>query len=233
MRPVERGDIPKNRLTNSDVKFPVYDQAKPYLTTNIGEYCSYCERRVNNLLAVEHIQPKNIRSDLELAWDNFLLACVNCNSIKGHAKVSLGDYYWPDRDNTVRAFTYFATGIVGVNVTLTPEQKEKAKRTIELTGLDRTPAHPNYSYRDNRWQERKEIWEIAVDSLADLENNNTEELRKRIVALAIRSGCFSIWMSVFQDDADMLNRFIAAFPGTCKDCFDRQGKPLPRPGGAL
>jgi uncharacterized protein (TIGR02646 family) len=233
MRPVERGGIPKDSLTNCDVIFANYDQAKPYLTRNIGEYCSYCERRVNNLLAVEHIQPKNIRPDLELRWDNFLLACVNCNSIKGPYKLRLNDYYWPDRDNTSLAFAYFARGIVGVNTILSPEQKDKARRTIKLTGLDRTPAHPSYSDRDNRWQERQEIWEIAMDSLADLGNNNTEELRKRIVDLAKRSGCFSIWMSVFQDDADMLNRFIAAFPGTCKDCFDLQGKPLPRPGGAL
>jgi uncharacterized protein (TIGR02646 family) len=233
MRPVERGDIPKDSLTGNDVIFTEYGQAKLPLTKRIGSYCSYCEKPVNNQLAVEHIQPKSVRLDLELAWDNFLLACVNCNSIKGHDKLSLDDYYWPDRDNTVRAFAYSPTGIVGVNITLTPEQQERVKRTIKLTGLDRTPSHPNYSDRDDRWQKRITIWEIAKEALSDLSSNNTQEMRRTIVNSAKGHGYWSIWITVFQDDADMLNRFIVAFPGTCKDCFDRQGKLLPRPGGAL
>ena len=40
-------------------------------------------------------------------------------------------------------------------------------------------------------------------------------------------------MTVFKDDGDMLNRFIETFPGTCQDCFDCQGKPIPRPHGNL
>ncbi|MCW7555679.1 hypothetical protein NX722_24235 [Endozoicomonas gorgoniicola] len=44
---------------------------------------------------------------------------------------------------------------------------------------------------------------------------------------------WSIWMTVFADDADMLNRLIQALPGAAQNCFDANGQPVTRPGGQL
>ena len=58
-------------------------------------------------------------------------------------------------------------------------------------------------------------------------------MRQQITCTATGHAYWSIWMTVFKDDPDMLNRFIAAFLGTCADCFDVQGKAIPRPGGRI
>jgi uncharacterized protein (TIGR02646 family) len=233
MRPVERGDIPKNPATGSFIVFKQYDQARPYLIEKLGTYCSYCERRINNNLAVEHIQPKAPHPELELNWDNFLIACTNCNSIKGNDELTLNNYYWPDRDNTARAFEYLDDGRVRVNPSINDVQKEQAQRTLELTGLDRLPGHPKLSPKDRRWSERLDIWGIAKRKLEQLKDEDTSDRREDIVELSQAHGCWSVWMAVFREDADMLKRFVSAFPGTCEECFDEQFQLVPRPGGAL
>ena len=53
MRPVRRGAAPQPD------DFDPYNDARPYLVSRLGLYCSYCERRTATNLAVEHIQPKN------------------------------------------------------------------------------------------------------------------------------------------------------------------------------
>ncbi|MEA5534054.1 HNH endonuclease [Crocosphaera sp. XPORK-15E] len=231
MRPVIRGEA-KDENTGNSINFQKYGDAKPYLLENIGEYCSYCERKVNNLLAVEHIKPKEYYPALELVWDNFLLACTNCNSIKGQKTINLSDYFWCDHDNTFLAFTY-ANGLIKINDNLTETQKEISQKTIELTGLDRVPGHPNYSRKDQRWKERQDKWGKAQRAYNNLQKNDIEEQRQTIIDLALESGFWSIWMTVFRDDKDMLERFIKAFPGTCQDFFDQDFNVVPRPGGAL
>ncbi|MEZ4852315.1 MAG: HNH endonuclease, partial [Bacteroidia bacterium] len=69
MRPIIKGAIPKNN-EGLDIVFPDYKYARRYLIDRIGEYCSYCERKIEANLAVEHVQPKSLNPDLELSWDN-------------------------------------------------------------------------------------------------------------------------------------------------------------------
>lgn len=233
MRPVERGNIPNAPATGSPLVFTQYDQALSHLVIRLGTYCSYCERCINNCLAVEHMLPKAFHPQLERDWENFLLACTNCNSIKGDTQLVLNDYYWPDRDNTALAFEYLEDGIVSVNNSLNNQQKSQAQRTLELTGLNRVRGHPRLSRKDTRWQKRQEIWGIAKKSLENLKRNDTSDIRELIVDLAKAQGCWSVWISVFHQDTDMLKRFINAFPGTCQDCFDAQYNKVFRPGGAL
>src|SRR5690348_5769226 len=98
MRPVCRGAAPQAH------DFDPYDAAKPYLVGRMGLYCSYCERRVVTQLAVEHIQPKkgpHGHPHLIGRWENYLLACVNCNSAKGDKNVVLADVFLPDRDKHI------------------------------------------------------------------------------------------------------------------------------------
>ncbi len=225
MRPVDKGDTPRT--------FTDHKQALPYLRERIGAYCSYCERHIRNLLAVEHIQPKKHHDDLRLEWRNFLLACVNCNATKGSSDLALEDYYWPDQDNTARAFLYREGGLVQVSNTLPERGRTRARHTLELTGLDRKPGHPSYSHRDFRWEERRKAWDKAQHSRRNLQAAENLSMREQIVETATSEGFWSVWMTVFADDVDMKRRFCEAFPGTAPDCFDAVFNPVPRPGGAL
>ncbi len=232
MRPIERGDTPQDKNGNPKV-FADHANARPDLIDRLGEYCSYCEVHLDTSLAVEHVKPKSLHPGLALKWYNFLLSCTNCNSIKLNTDVNLDDYYWPDRDNTARAIKYLPGGLVQANseVLGAPEQK-KAERTIKLTGLDRKPTN-NPTASDRRWNNRREAWGIATRSLQRLIKNDCLAMREQIAEHAQAKGFWSVWMTVFQDDADMLNRFIEAFPGTCRACFDADLAKIPRPGGAI
>lgn len=231
MRPIEKGNLPVDEENKPKV-FSKYQDARGELIDRLGEYCSYCEMPLGASLAVEHAQPKTKNPDLELSWDNFLLGCVNCNSTKGDKDVLLDDYYWPDRDNTIRAFEYLKGGILRVNSSLINSQRERARKTMELTGLEKTPEN-DPARKDRRWLNRGKAWETAERSLKNLQINDTPQMREQIVETATSRGFFSVWMTVFREDSDMLGRFIAAFPGTCSSCFDSQGHPIPRSGGEL
>jgi hypothetical protein len=48
-----------------------------------------------------------------------------------------------------------------------------------------------------------------------------EGLKRAIMREALATGFFSVWMTVFASQPDMLLRFIRAFPGTQESgCFD-------------
>jgi uncharacterized protein (TIGR02646 family) len=231
MRPIERGSCPIDAEGATKV-FSDHQNARPDLITRLGEYCSFCEARLGASLAVEHMLPKKLYPNLEKDWNNFLLGCPNCNSTKGKKDSVLADYYWPDRDNTARAFVYLKGGIVNVNPMLTDAEQQQALKTLQLTGLDKTPIN-NPTMSDRRWNNRREAWDMAEKALQNLKNNDTQSMREQIIDTATTRGFWSVWMTVFRDDTDMLERFINAFEGTCRLCFDDQFQLVPRPGGAL
>ena len=227
MRPVRRGASPQTGDFND------YTEAKPYLISRLGSYCSYCERRINTQLAVEHIQPKalSVYAHRIGDWSNFLLACVNCNSTKKDKDVILTDVLLPDRDNTFFAFQYTPDGKVQPSEQVATELANKARDTLVLTGLDKKV---NVALDENGKQvaidrvgQRMEAWLIAEEAKDDVKKNPTNHaVRKGAVRTALQSGFFSIWMAVFHDDAEMLNLFIDSFPGTrTSGCFDDLGKP--------
>jgi len=231
MRPVERGPVPETDA-GAPKTFSSYTQARGDLIDRLGEYCSYCEMHLDTSLAVEHIQPKSLYPDLEKSWDNFLLACTNCNSIKGNQNVSLNDCFWPQRDNTFLALEYSSGGVVNPNPSLHGQDRGKAEKIIRLVGLDKRPGRsPRRS--DRRWLNRREAWDKAEETLLKWTNNPITELAETIVLLVKARGYWSVWMTVFKDDPEMLRRFIEALPGTAEDCFDENGKPLPRNSGSI
>ncbi|HYO51479.1 HNH endonuclease [Archangium sp.] len=212
--------------------FSEYAMARGELIRRMGEYCSFCESKINASLAVEHVLPKIHHPERKLDWNNFLLACVNCNSTKGDDDLQLEDYFWPDSDNTARAFAYSEDGLVGLAPDLTAAQTRIAKRTIKLTGLDKTPTH-DPAASDRRWMHRLDAWGRAREAREDLSKSDNEITRRLIVNQATALGFWSIWMTVFASDLDMRQRFITAFVGTPSSCFDAQTQPVQRQGGAL
>ncbi len=228
MRPVRRGQDPGG--------YSEYGAAYPSLVTSIGRYCSFCEAPLKNG-QVEHVLPKEEYPHLRLSWSNFLLACLNCNATKGvWPKVEFGGRqvaFWPDTDNTARAFEYHLHQSPRPAGTLADADRARAAELLSRTGVDRSPAHPRWSNKDDRWELRYEAWEQATECLSDLTQEDTQIHRKRIAQLAGKCGFWSVWRAVFAADVDMLRRFNLAFVGTSIDCFDADAQSLARPGGHL
>lgn len=231
MRPVDKGDWPED-AEGCRKEFSDYSEARGDLIGRLGEYCSYCEMHLDSSLAVEHVQPKTHHPDLRTDWDNFLLACGNCNPTKGSEDVRLDDYFWPDRNNTFLAFEYIEGGRVRVSRELAAELRSRAQATVTLTGLDKTPLNDPKA-ADRRWQNRRETWDMATHVLERLHAKDSLEFRETIVNLAKAKGYWSVWMTVFADDKDMVRRFIERFQGTYRDCFNAEYKPIPRTAGGI
>ncbi len=230
MRPVDKG---------SDLgEIKPYENAQQPLTERLGEYCSYCERWIASGIHVEHKKPKNEYPETKYLWDNFLLACGNCNSGKGHGQLNLDDYVWPDSDNTLLAFSYDAQGRVLPNKIHAELINRKVETTWLALGLNKHPDGQTTgqqipSSKDKRWLHRQQAWQNASKRKSQLAAFDSEERRSEIVEMAIQRGFWSVWMTVFQDDADMRSRLIEAFPGTAKACFDENTQPIQRPGGQI
>ena len=225
MRPVNKGQAPRS--------YRKYGDAQPDLVSQLGRFCSYCERHLPAGLAVEHKRPKSKYPAEELVWDNFLLSCPNCNSSKLAHRVILSRYIWPDADNTFRAFAYDQNGIIRVRKCLPKKLRRRARRTIILLGLDKYPGQfREPTDRDYRWADRRKEWEKALVMRRQLHEHDTPGQREAIVKCA-QDGIFSIWMDVFQEDARLMQQLLYAFPGTALDCFDHRCHAVPRPGGCL
>lgn len=243
MRPVRRGASP------IAVDYSDYADAKTDLISRIGSgwafdlqvaaYCSYCERPIVTMLAVEHIEPKGGlfgKPHLIGKWSNFLLACVNCNSVKKDKQVILADIFIPDRDNTFAAFDYLPDGNIVPAADLSPADQQRAKATLELTGLDRAMRQTHdlqgRVIAEDRASQRLQAWGLADSLKAVIDAYpDSEGLRTSVVTNALTNGFFSIWMRVFDDDEDMKRRLVLAFSGTeGSGCFDLDANVLVRPG---
>lgn len=227
MRPVDKGAAP--------AVYTYYRDAFCDLKARLGDYCSYCERQIETNLHVEHVQPQDECHSLRNSWTNFLLSCVHCNSSKGKTPVVLRDYFWPHRDNTLRALEYVKGGQVRPHANLAAVDQVKAQATIALTGLDKFPGNQGRepTSSDQRWLRRQQAWQQAEKDRARLDTEDTGVVRELIVENAIARGMFSIWWTVFDGDVDMRRRLRKAFIGTHAGSFDASENPVRRTGGQL
>ena len=222
MRPVSRGVKPPVAA------FKKYQDAKIPLLKKIDTYCSYCERRIEVSLAVEHIQPKGLPAyeALICEWTNFLLACANCNSTKGSQDVILANVLLPDRDNTFLAYEYTLDGKIRVAPNLSLGLAAKAETLLKLTGLDKNISSViddnGMQIVVDRASKRMQVYASARDMASDLANDPDNLIfRSAIIRLAQAEGLFSIWMKVFEDDPVMRQQLIDAHRGTRESgCFD-------------
>ena len=204
MRSVDRGPWPVGG-NGRPISFANYRHARAPLIARLGEYCSYCERRADDS-HVEHVVPRSKCSRLETEWSNFLLGCTNCNGRKSNHNDSRDGYLWPDSDDTFNAFIYRSGGRVEVNGKLDDAERSKACALFGLLGLGGAG-----SRTDRRRHKRRMAWDQAVMVRNLVGNENT---RRLAVEIALGTGFFSVWMTVFHDDEDMCRRFVGAFPGT-------------------
>ena len=139
MRPIIKGDWPTD-AAGTKIQFNGWGAAKPYLIDNTGLFCHFCEMKLDNTPAVEHVKPKALKHspNLQNHWANLMLICDYCNSRKTKAQIKLYDYYWPHKNNTFKALNMDMTGIIKVNDGLVSPQLDKAENIIELYGLDKT-----------------------------------------------------------------------------------------------
>lgn len=225
MRPVQKGDAPG--------VYKDYNLAKKDLRDRIGLYCSYCEMPIINMPAVEHVIPvENGGSELE--WENFLLSCQYCNSNKKARNMTRDGYFWPDIDNTFLAFIYLRGQLICPAVGLSQQELACASETINLYKLDREPL-PNqtWRYQDTRWFSRNQAWSLALESLNDWEECQSDAMARCITKTAVATGHFSIWMKVFENVHSIRHMLIQGFPGTAQDCFDENTQPVRRIGGNI
>lgn len=206
MRAVDKGSSPK---IYSD-----YHHARNDLANRLGWFCSYCEMPVQNMIEVEHIHPTQNGGN-PIDWQNFLLACRYCNAMKSDRNTSRIGYLWPDRDNTVAAFTYSEAKTIEPANGLSPGIMKMATDTIELMGLDRTPGSGNEpTDRDSRWIARIAVYGMIEESFQDWTECPTIAMARQIARTALGHGFYSLWINRFALVSDVLAEIKAIFPNT-------------------
>jgi hypothetical protein len=221
MRPVIRGTAPNN--------YSHWGQARNDLAAKIGWYCSYCEMGVTNMIEVEHIVPRD-HQGAPLDWNNFLLSCKYCNTVKSNNNVGTDGYVWPDRDNTDLTFNYSQLNVIEpVNNGVRTE----AQATIDLMGLDRRPGgRRRPTQADSRWIHRLEAWLAARRSLKNWNGTPSPAMADQIALTAKGHGFYSVWMNVFKDIPDVLDAIRNEFPNTYNN-IDVSGTRILRAGGII
>ena len=238
MRPIIKSI--RNSATGTPLEFDPSRGAKHDLTNELGTFCSYCEKYVNrSSLHVEHIYGEKCRDmagnliygHLKYRWDNFLLACVNCNSVKGNKDIAVLNPYMPHENNLL----HFIEIDIGASVQIKPlvagNEMLRTRAFIDLVGLDRTPGHPDYSDLDDRWENRLKVYDLANRQLAKYSLPNPTTDIENIIALAETNGYFSIWYYVFDAFDNVRQALISGinynngnmvipFPNTHQGSFD-------------
>lgn len=222
MRPVDKGASP------IEGDFAEYQDAIPHLINRLGNYCSYCERRFEVGLAVEHICPKISNKELEKKWSNFLIACTQCNSAKGNTEIKPEQkslYVWPDEDDTYHMIVYPAQSAYQAKpaIGLSDNERERVINTINLVNINRTTNEYNRTtYKDKlikRQEVAKEsirqrnsymIAKFLVDNASDpisqqLAIENYQNIKTTILNSVSEYGCWSIWMKEFEDIPEIKN----------------------------
>lgn len=212
MRPIN-----KNLYQHNQTIYNPYGKAKNDLILALGGFCSYCERQgFSTALEIEHIKDKDTYPAEKFKWNNFLLACKNCNTCKT-TKSTIG-VLLPDRNNTFEVFIYLESGFIKVNPKINNSLKPQAQVLLDLVRLDRIPNRNGYTGNDTLWQERKKTWNLSqrylnkyLQGICDIET---------VKDLALAQGFWSIWMRAFKNFPEVQKELITSFKGTRTEFFN-------------
>lgn len=204
MRPVVKST--KNNAHGIPQEYIPWGNAKKDLIEEIGSYCSYCEKKVNrSSIHVEHICGKKVKNqagqliydNLKYQWNNFLLACCNCNSVKGNKDIASTNPFLPHLNNLVHFIEVRNTGLIAIKNGVTGNNLNRTKAFINLVGLDREPSHVDYSDGDDRWEERLEAVDLAKRYFDKYNSTPRKTDVETIIKLAREKGFFSVWYYQF------------------------------------
>lgn len=232
MRPINKGAWPTKANGNKYI-FNDWRKAKKHLVERTGKYCHFCEMRVNNCLAVEHIKSRNAYKKLSNCWTNFLLICTSCNSSKKMKTVLSPyrqQYYWPHLNNTLLAFYSPLNGPDAQKVipqpNLTASQTARAKSTIDLYELDKVVTSDGAS--DTRYIERMRATQLAINRRIEYQKGLATI--NAIVDMAATTGFFSVWLDVFSNVTPVKEALLNApeFKIDVNTWFDGNFNPIPR-----
>lgn len=237
MRPIEKSS--KLNATGDPKEYKPWSKAKPELVKEIGSFCSYCEKHNScSALHVEHIYGQKVKDSngtykyqhLKYQWNNFLLSCVNCNSVKGVKDIAILKPFLPHVDNLLHYIEVGIGGTISIKASVTGENFTRAKAFIELVGLDREPGHPNYSESDDRYDTRLKVYDIAERQWRKYTASPQTTDLETIVDVASTTGFFSIWYYLFRTHDEVIEALIngisrngthiSPFPGTHYSSFD-------------
>lgn len=171
-----------------------YRDARRDLVSAIGGYCSYCELPLSSSLAIEHRLPKSWFPDSMLSWDNFLLACPICNSIKNNSPDQNYDGTYQQTDAAAAALqTYYAwpnlyaqwvTGVIPLfPVTFTLNQYAYAHGNWTLVG---TPTKEEVDELVTKYDQGLGMIHNNLFGFADAPNQNPGAASFSYYALAVK-----------------------------------------------
>ena len=243
MRPIERGQVPKNDDKMSKTVTD-YRNWRKDLIERLGNYCSFCEMRLNDSPQVEHVVAQNLDPKLALKWTNLLLACGPCNRAKSNHPCPPQTHYLPTRHNTFLPFLFSITtnprqsneaaSFVVVNTNLQANQQIKAQNTLSLCQLDTdfTAIGSEQRVTDLRWRYRLEAIKKAKMCRQDWDDWAHQTVPTQFIRLLIavaKGGFWSVWFKVFEDVQAIREALVTEFVGTATTCFDNTTyAPIPR-----
>lgn len=236
MRPINKGTWPTLKGGKKYV-FNNWGNAKPHLIRRTGIYCHFCEMRINNCMAIEHIKAKIDYPTLSNNWTNFLLTCTSCNSNKLAKRLDTPyrmQYYWPHLNNTLLAFVSPISGpdalLVRPHFNLNTSQSKRAQATIDLYQLKKKVDSSGES--DIRYLERQIAAKKAIDRY--IEYMDGKATIPAIVDMATSTGFFSVWLDVFDAIPPVKEALLLApeFKIDVKSWFDANFNPIPRNAAA-
>jgi uncharacterized protein (TIGR02646 family) len=211
MRPIEKWAVGTQGV---QAEYNPYNGAKQKLSENLGDYCCYCDRPLHLIaLEVEHVGPKSLPkyAAMEHSWDNFLLACKNCNLAKAN-KDLLGAILFPHAHNTFYALSISPGGKVIPRKGLPATENALAENTIQELGLNRNHGDLRHTPADDRIKYRRATLVLANDYLQKFVAGTTDV--DTIVNLARGYGFWLVWMEVFANHQDVQQKLVSTFQGT-------------------
>ncbi|WP_293883549.1 HNH endonuclease [Sphingobacterium sp. UBA1498] len=234
MRPIHKGTVP---AVNGIAKTVTdYKDWRADLLDRLGPYCCYCNMDLKDSPQVEHVIPKSTTPELQLEWDNMLLACGPCNRAKSDDDYNTDDHYLPDYHNTLLAFDYLilkhptkadTNACIVIPAENDVVNTQKSIDTIKLFKLDALKS--NKRATDLRWKYRYEayyaaqVWKKHWD---DWGREKHVEFIELMIICAISKGFFGIWFKFFNDVPSVKVALINAFVGTNNYAFDNTLTPI-------
>jgi hypothetical protein len=74
---------------------------------------------------------------------------------------------------------------------------------------------------------------MATEALGILQQQRTPGTVKLIMMLARANGYWSVWMTIFKDEAEIRQRLVENYTGTHRGSFAADFRPQRRAGGSL